>query len=294
MLTIQKELADYSIDCAKKVLVDCLTEEFVAKKQDFMTNFLEKLKIEWFDEILSTNMYLFSLNDQSIYNQRQITLCSAWSQTAGQGTHQRRWLNQPYQGLFFSLAFELPVLKYGFSLIIGHAVVKALHDAFNCPAGTFLMKWPNDIYYQQKKLGGILIQSRHQSQGVYIVLGVGLNLMPFKNTLNSEIQPRDLEYADLSDLLAKQNARFYFQLFAKLIQSIWQNIHDFEKNDLVNYIDEIDKILCHPHMMPKDENGLQTLMFTHQGEKLKVLECQLLKQGFLQVLTEQQTVLVLK
>lgn len=99
-------------------------------------------------------------------------------QTAGVGRQGRSWTHQPGSSLAFSLGLPYaPSTWEGLSLVVGLAVAQALHPQVQ-------LKWPNDLWWQQRKLGGILIQtsamppSAAAQTGRYTVIGVGLNLHP--------------------------------------------------------------------------------------------------------------------
>jgi BirA family transcriptional regulator, biotin operon repressor / biotin---[acetyl-CoA-carboxylase] ligase len=109
------------------------------------------------------------------------TLLVAASQTAGRGRAGRSWLSAPDAALTFSLAwkFERPVQALvGLPLAVGVAIAEALAE-FEVRV---MLKWPNDVIKDGKKLAGILIETaiandRLQGDaGVWAVIGVGLNL----------------------------------------------------------------------------------------------------------------------
>lgn len=99
-----------------------------------------------------------------------VTLLAAVEQTAGRGRAGRRWVTLPGASLAFSLGLALkPTDWSGLSLVVGVALAQAL------PPGVRL-KWPNDLWWQGRKLGGILIETAIAPHGRYAVIGVGLNL----------------------------------------------------------------------------------------------------------------------
>jgi BirA family transcriptional regulator, biotin operon repressor / biotin---[acetyl-CoA-carboxylase] ligase len=110
------------------------------------------------------------------------TLLVAASQTAGRGRAGRSWLSAPDAALTFSLAwkFERPVQALvGLPLAVGVAISEALAE-FEVRV---MLKWPNDVLKDGRKLAGILIETalpneRQQGAdaGVWAVVGVGLNL----------------------------------------------------------------------------------------------------------------------
>ena len=80
-------------------------------------------------------------------------LLVAEAQTAGRGRLGRSWASQPGDSLTFSLGLPLaPVDWSGLSLAVGVSVAQSLHPQLQ-------LKWPNDVWLQDRKLGGILIET---------------------------------------------------------------------------------------------------------------------------------------
>ncbi len=104
-------------------------------------------------------------------------VCAAEQQTAGRGRHGRRWVSPPRANLYFSLGWAWPAGPRhlaGLSLAVGVALVESLQTLGISGVG---LKWPNDLLYQQKKLGGILLELAHDSAGCcYVIVGVGVNI----------------------------------------------------------------------------------------------------------------------
>lgn len=98
-------------------------------------------------------------------------------QTAGRGRRGDKWLSAPGAGLCLSLGWRFdppPTTFSALSLVIGVAIVESLraHDV----AGAML-KWPNDIVWDGRKLAGILIEMRSEAGGPSVaVIGLGLNI----------------------------------------------------------------------------------------------------------------------
>ncbi|MFG6412759.1 biotin--[acetyl-CoA-carboxylase] ligase [Roseateles sp. DC23W] len=103
-------------------------------------------------------------------------IVSADRQTAGRGRLGRAWQSDD-ASLTFSIALPLPAALdlSGLSLAVGCTVADVLD-----PAGDRIrLKWPNDLFLDGAKLGGILIETvplAHDRRGV--VVGIGLNLQP--------------------------------------------------------------------------------------------------------------------
>jgi BirA family biotin operon repressor/biotin-[acetyl-CoA-carboxylase] ligase len=104
-------------------------------------------------------------------------LLIAESQTAGRGRAGRAWLSAPGSSVTFSLAWPmrgpLPRLL-GLPLAVGVALAEAF-----CELGVgVLLKWPNDLIKDGKKLGGVLIETcaAHEGGPLWAVTGIGINL----------------------------------------------------------------------------------------------------------------------
>ena len=111
----------------------------------------------------------------------------AESQTAGRGQQQNRWHSEPFKNLTFSLLLQpkfLPLQQqFELTRAVSLGVVTALQQA---TGANIQVKWPNDIYYGDKKLGGILIENIVQgSQIKHSVIGIGLNI-------NQDVFPPDV------------------------------------------------------------------------------------------------------
>jgi BirA family biotin operon repressor/biotin-[acetyl-CoA-carboxylase] ligase len=126
-----------------------------------------------FDSLPSTNT---EAARQAVAGAREGLCIVAREQTSGRGRQQRVWLSPPGAGLYFSILLRprLDVNRWPLiTLMAAVAVADALSDA--C-ALTVDIKWPNDIYARERKLGGILAEMFETPKGRACVLGIGLNL----------------------------------------------------------------------------------------------------------------------
>jgi BirA family biotin operon repressor/biotin-[acetyl-CoA-carboxylase] ligase len=140
-------------------------------------------------EVDSTNNFLKDLasNSKPVI---EGTVIMADNQFAGRGQQQNGWHAQPGKNLTFSLLLKphfLPVTEQ-FDLI--RAVSLGVFDALEPLLGEKLkIKWPNDIYYADKKLGGMLIENLIQGDQIKnSIIGIGLNV-------NQDSFPPDLSNA---------------------------------------------------------------------------------------------------
>ena len=105
------------------------------------------------------------------------TLVLADEQTAGRGTHGRRWTSRAGDGVWLALIDRpadvraLDVL----SLRCGLYAAEALDDL---AAATIGVKWPNDLYVSGRKLAGVLIETRWRGASAeWVAIGFGLNVV---------------------------------------------------------------------------------------------------------------------
>lgn len=130
------------------------------------------LVLEVVDRIDSTNSELMRRARDGC---TQPTLLLARQQTAGRGRLGRQWLSATGAGadaasLTFSLSLPLAPRDWaGLSLAVGVSLANSLHPALR-------LKWPNDLWLDGRKLGGILIETAALDGQRQVIVGVGLNL----------------------------------------------------------------------------------------------------------------------
>ncbi len=102
----------------------------------------------------------------------------AENQFAGRGQQHKTWFTEPSKNLTFSLLLKPEFLPVPGQFDLTRAVSLGVFDALEPLLGHKLkIKWPNDIYYADKKLGGILIENILQSGKIKnSVVGIGLNI----------------------------------------------------------------------------------------------------------------------
>lgn len=128
----------------------------------------------------------------------QPCLLVAEHQTHGRGRMGRTWHSAPGASLTFSLALPLaPTDWSGLSLAVGCAIADALEPPGADAAPRLTLKWPNDIWLDGRKLGGILIETVPAGGQRMVVVGVGLNIAPQDPAVEGQFYTG---YASLSEL----------------------------------------------------------------------------------------------
>ncbi|SMC69628.1 BirA family transcriptional regulator, biotin operon repressor / biotin-[acetyl-CoA-carboxylase] ligase [Pedobacter africanus] len=106
------------------------------------------------------------------------TVIMADKQFAGRGQQQNTWYAEPGLNLTFSIYLCPSFLAVSQQFLLNMAVSVALRDALGDLLGPFLkVKWPNDLYYKNQKLGGILIENIIAGTTYKAcIIGIGLNV----------------------------------------------------------------------------------------------------------------------
>ncbi len=126
--------------------------------------------VEVLPEVDSTNTELMR---RARAGRLEPVLLVAEAQTAGRGRLGRTWHSgAPGDVLTFSLGLPLRMVDWsGLSLAVGVGVAQSLHPDLQ-------LKWPNDVWWQDRKLAGILIETTQVGHERYAVIGVGINIAP--------------------------------------------------------------------------------------------------------------------
>jgi BirA family biotin operon repressor/biotin-[acetyl-CoA-carboxylase] ligase len=175
----------------------------------------------------STNQYLLDKIPELSNGQT----CIAEYQTAGRGRRGREWVSPFASHLYFSMYWRLEAgieKASGLSLLVGIAVVNALEKLGITGVG---LKWPNDLYYQGKKLAGILIELNAQASDVcHSVIGIGINVrMP-----DHQGKLIDQPWVDLNSINAQPVDRNL--LSGVLIKELHLLLSDYEEKGLAPFL----------------------------------------------------------
>jgi BirA family biotin operon repressor/biotin-[acetyl-CoA-carboxylase] ligase len=160
---------------------------------------LSRLQVlDVFRDIDSTSNHLKRSRSSQPVN--ALSACVAEWQSAGRGRRGRRWVSPYGANLYLSFAAqvsEATVASGGLSLVVAVAVAEALQS---CGVEDLGLKWPNDIFYQGRKLAGILLDLSGESGGPYhVVIGIGVNLkVPPSAALEIDQPWTDLSRAGVS------------------------------------------------------------------------------------------------
>lgn len=153
-------------------------------KLGLKTNILGN-EIVYFDETTSTNDIAFALATDGALDG---TLVIADSQTKGKGRLDRKWFSPKGTSILASLilCLNIPLSHSGnIILITTISIVQAIRHITNLNA---MIKWPNDIVVNDRKVSGILVESKiEKNRAEFFVVGFGINVNIPKNAFPDEI-----------------------------------------------------------------------------------------------------------
>ena len=177
-------------------------------------NFICGHPVIYLDQVASTNDYAKQkLADNDITSQ---TIVFAKSQTMGKGRRGNYWYSEAGKDLVFSFVMpglSMPVEnKFWLTKFASISIIETLKKYK--PNGSLSIKWPNDIFIDDQKIAGILIENSIQSNLVESsVLGIGINLNQEKNVENGiSLSQRTLHaipiFEILEEIIQKMNRLF--------------------------------------------------------------------------------------
>lgn len=133
------------------------------------------MQVIFLKQVDSTNAFLLEMAEA----ERVGKVVWAGSQTAGKGMASNIWESAPGLNLTFSMGLDLSFMKAADQFLLSQAVPLGLLDVLDTllSSSSLKVKWPNDLYFGDRKLCGILINSTIHGMDMGVsVVGVGLNV----------------------------------------------------------------------------------------------------------------------
>lgn len=184
----------YRLMAPIELLNECLIRSMMDVDSNQMINDLE-IHVE----LESTNRYLKQKIQQGVGSGH---VCMSESQSGGRGTRGRNWVSPFGRNIYLSLLWEFncsPSELGGLSLAVGVAVARAIEET---GAADVKLKWPNDLVWENRKLGGLLLEMTGEASGpCQVVIGVGVNVSMPESVGRSIDQP----WVDMSTILSHKS-----------------------------------------------------------------------------------------
>ncbi|WP_058914491.1 bifunctional biotin--[acetyl-CoA-carboxylase] ligase/biotin operon repressor BirA [Entomohabitans teleogrylli] len=180
----------------------------------------------------STNQYLLD----RINELHSGDACIAEYQQSGRGRRGRKWFSPFGANLYLSMYWRLeqgPAAAIGLSLVIGIVMAEVLHDL---GADQVRVKWPNDLYLQDRKLAGILVELTGKTgDAAQIVIGAGINLA--MRHVESDVVNQGWINLQEAGITIDRN-----QLAIRLIKELRTALALFENEGLASFLSRWEKL----------------------------------------------------
>ncbi|PYG45224.1 BirA family biotin operon repressor/biotin-[acetyl-CoA-carboxylase] ligase [Pantoea sp. AG1095] len=203
-----------------------LPEPIQLLDEEIILSLLHQPNLAVIPVIDSTNQYLLDRMDQlpSGY------ACIAEYQQAGRGRRGRKWFSPFGSNLYMSMYWRLdqgPAAAMGLSLVIGIIMAEVIQSL---GAPDVRVKWPNDLYLNDLKLAGILVELTGKTgDAAQIVIGAGVNLL-MRSEGTAEINQGWINLQEAGVDIDRN------ELAAKLINSLREALPIFERDGLAPFV----------------------------------------------------------
>lgn len=223
-----KKLEDYGIRIdSVKGKGYAMSDPLILLNENLIINNLKdkNIEIEVFESIDSTNTYL-----KSIIATRKPRICVAEYQTKGRGRFNREWYSPFGKNIYLSVgySFEKDIRDLaGLSMVVGLSIIQTLKSLIL--KEPLVLKWPNDVMVNDRKLAGTLIEIDSEANGLSrSVIGIGLNVnMTSDDTIVKQ------SWVSLRQILNSTFDRN--QLCASLINGLMEYLKKFEREGFMPF-----------------------------------------------------------
>ena len=171
-----------------------------------MINFSPGVRHIHLSEVDSTSNYLAALSSSELVN--EFTTVSADFQTSGKGQRGNSWESAPGRNLLFSTILYPEFLEARKQFLLSQVISLAVKEELDGVSDGFSIKWPNDIYWHEKKICGMLIETdllgssiKRSSSGI----SINVNQVQFLGKAPSPVSLHQITHNiyDLNSLLTK-------------------------------------------------------------------------------------------
>lgn len=203
-----------------------LPEPIQLLDETFIRREVEQGSVAVLPVIDSTNQYLLD----RLAGLQSGDACVAEYQQAGRGRRGRKWISPFGANLYISMYWRLeqgPAAAIGLSLVIGIVMTEVLRDL---GADQVRVKWPNDLYLNDRKLAGILVELTGKTgDAAQIVIGAGVNLA-MRNAQAGDINQGWINLQEAGVRIDRN------VLAARLITELRSALHCFEQEGLAPFL----------------------------------------------------------
>ncbi len=233
-----------------------ITHEWSLKRQ---------IPVEFFPSVDSTSNYAKSLMNDPLENHHALHLVVADTQTAGRGRGTNTWINgEPGTSLLSTWSFRVtrppqPITSARMGLALYKAVTKVW------PEAAFSLKAPNDLYLQDKKVGGLLLEAIEQGPHIRLLVGLGINVQS-----SPALEIASSLYPSIDEELIFSNWDVFLDEVYKGLQGacdqVSSQLNSWETEELLEALNKWP-LLEQPYTAVQPDGSLQTGSFvTHWSD----------------------------
>ena len=183
----------------------------------------KRLNLHIYDEIDSTNdeaKRIEGIEDFHIFISEK--------QTKGRGRHGKKWSSPNTGNIYMTISTNQNTSQISpISLISGLICKKAIDKLIR--KSSIMLKWPNDILFNDKKIGGILVETEINKENIKTIIGIGINL---------NINKEESWWGDLSKFALESKRNELINLILTEFLNIFDNSYD-------NWVDDWKKSCMH-------------------------------------------------
>ena len=183
----------------------------------------KRLNLHIYDEIDSTND-----EAKRIEGIKDFNIFIAEKQTKGRGRHGKKWSSPDTGNIYMTISTSQNTSQISpISLISGLICKKSIDKLIRKPS--IMLKWPNDILFNDKKIGGILVETEINKENIKTIIGIGINL---------NINKEESWWGDLSKFALESKRNELINLILAEFLNIFDNSYD-------NWVDDWKKSCMH-------------------------------------------------
>ena len=176
----------------------------------------KRLNLHIYDEIDSTND-----EAKRIEGIKDFHIFIAEKQTKGRGRLGKKWSSPDTGNIYMTISTSQNTSQISpISLISGLICKKAIDKLIRKPS--IMLKWPNDILFNDKKIGGILVETEINKENIKTIIGIGINL---------NINKEESWWGDLSRFALESKRNELINLILTEFLNIFDNSYDNWVND---------------------------------------------------------------
>lgn len=205
-------------------------------------------------------------------SEESITVVVADYQTAGKGQGTNTWESEKGKNLLFSILVHPTTLPIERQYILSEAAALSYKEVLDAYTEDISVKWPNDIYWQDRKVSGTLIETS-LSKGVFkdFIIGTGINVnqKEFRSDAPNpvslyQITGREIPLEEVQNRVVEKFEEYYQMVIDGAYETICKRYHEvlYRKEGLFPYRDRngeftasIDHVKDNGHLVLKDTDG---------------------------------------